>query len=231
MLKRTSHWNKCSLQKCLKVWSFFYKRAVCDLMVHNQTPSSVYWKATSFNHSLPSLSGPLRSLPVYSFVTKSHHQTVMPILWVLNICSISAFHFLRPSSEDFSLPTWKLAHEDWGFQLWPWRLLRRVSYSELRSSGTSPPIGSLFTRLAHLIVSSFRKRRLAVPWDASFLHKSRWKIGINIYLAVEELPNSNHFTWVERNSSYCLPVSRKYSANIIELCSWKKLSPHIPRAQ
>ncbi|KAG0598460.1 hypothetical protein M758_12G075600 [Ceratodon purpureus] len=61
-----------------------------------------------------------------------------------------------------------------------------------------PPVGSPFTRLAQVIVASFRKRRLALPSDASLLHTRDDKGGVSSYPAVVELRHSNQFTFLDK---------------------------------
>lgn len=57
-----------------------------------------------------------------------------------------------------------------------------------------PPVGSPFTRIAQVVVASFRKRRLALPSNASLLHRRDDKGGVSSYPAVVELLHSNQFT-------------------------------------
>jgi peptide/histidine transporter 3/4 len=57
-----------------------------------------------------------------------------------------------------------------------------------------PPVGSPFTRIAQVMVASFRKRRLALPRDASLLHIRDEKGGVSSYPAVIELHHTNQFT-------------------------------------
>ncbi|XP_024357186.1 protein NRT1/ PTR FAMILY 3.1 isoform X2 [Physcomitrium patens] len=61
-----------------------------------------------------------------------------------------------------------------------------------------PPVGSPFTRIAQVIVASYRKRKLSLPSDTSLLHRRNDKGELINYPAVIELHHSNQFTLLDK---------------------------------